>query len=82
MTDKTEIDDGGSVHSRECGWVNGITRRDWLAGLAMQGMVANTEAIEASLEDSQNNNCNPTQSLSFIAYKYADAMIVEGRRGE
>ena len=58
----------------------GITRRDWLAGLAMQGMLGNPKAIQESLDDAKENNCNPTESLSFIAYQYADAIIAEGRK--
>jgi len=47
-------------------WSDGITRRDWLAGLAMQGLLANS-ACEFNPKD-----------LADFAYKNADAMIAEG----
>ena len=79
MSDK--IDNGGYVYPPsfkivkkpyEEAWpepINGITRRDWLAGLAMQGMLSNCEMsydFAGAAEDS---------------YKYADAMIAESKKG-
>lgn len=46
----------------------GITRRDWLAGLAMQGLIVNTVKGYGA------------KVLARDAYKAADAMIAEGRK--
>lgn len=71
------IDHGGYVYAQQARSgtqydVNspGLTRRDWLAGLAMQALSANvgwTGDIEQTQED---------------AYKMADANIAEGKRGK
>jgi len=50
-----------------------ITRRDWLAGLALQGM----------MDSPMSRSCPPAQFSSVlprIAYELANAMIVEGRK--
>ena len=43
---------------------NGMSLRDWFAGVALQGLIANAGAL-------------PTDDLSFAAYDYADAMLKE-----
>lgn len=47
-----------------------ITRRDWLAGLAMQGLVAQNGLGSDYLED---------EDIATLAYVQADAMIREGK---
>ena len=47
-----------------------ITRRDWLAGLAMQGLVAQNGLDSDYLED---------EDIATLAYAQADAMIREGK---
>ena len=42
----------------------GMSRRQWLAGLAMQGLVASDEL--------SGNSC---RSIAMIAYEMADAML-------
>jgi hypothetical protein len=49
----------------------GMSRRDWLAGMAMQGMLANRDAWDGE----RHNEYVATQ-----AYKIADAMIAEGKK--
>ena len=57
----------------------GITRRDWLAGLAMQGILTKNSHIQmivgGNLYGSQSN-------IETISYAIADAMIAEGRKHE
>ena len=50
-------------------WSDGITRRDWLAGLAMQSMLSNP--ISAGWEDKR---------ITVNSYSLADAMIKEGAK--
>ena len=77
MSKETKVDNGGYVypntlqHLQEVGYgiSLGITRRDWLAGLAMQGLLTKAEQYVSGRE------------LADVAYKYADAMIAEGRKG-
>ena len=72
-------DDGGPVYPSEQGHIpngtwnqtyeSGISRRDWLAGLAMQGLLSNPERIESFVEEA-----------SCAAYRLADAMINESNK--
>ena len=48
-----------------------VSRRDWLAGMAMQGMVANPTCD--NLDDAR---------IAMGAYRMADAMIAESDRKE
>jgi hypothetical protein len=54
----------------------GITRRDWLAGLAMQGIIAGTHADKESM--------HPTTALEIArgAYHLADLLIRLSREQE
>jgi hypothetical protein len=56
----------GSFRSTPAG---GMTLRDWFAGQALAGWVANTDA---------DDNCEQT---AIWAYRYADAMLVEREKG-
>ena len=58
----------------------GMSRRDWLAGLAMQGFISNTNIIEFRnlmdiLEEKKEG-----PSLSDACYKIADAIIAESNK--
>ena len=48
----------------------GISRRDWLAGLAMQGMFANE----------QNNARYGNRDIARFSYQAADEMIAQGEK--
>lgn len=67
MSEK-KISDGGPAFPvkkwREEGHYEGLSIRDWFAGMALQGMVANPSI--GSLE---------TDQFASDAYLYADAMI-------
>jgi len=52
----------------------GITRRDWLAGLAMQSLIRTNDSCE-SIEDMVD-----VETIAQLAYTYADAMIAEGKK--
>ena len=74
MSDK--IDDGRQFHSytiftREQlhTGARGISRRDWLAGLAMQGLLSNP-----SIEDLA------ATEIASDAYIHADAMITKSKK--
>jgi len=64
--DTENKDSGGPFHADEHNW--GISRRDWLAGLAMQGIIAN---------HTMNSSA---QILVAEAYGIADLMIEEGKK--
>ncbi len=76
-----EKDEGGAFHSR-VSFKNqyghpvpsekGITRRDWLAGLAMQGLMDAYARCE--IDDYFHDE------VADDAYKFADAMIEQGKK--
>ena len=91
MTDKTEIDDGGSVYPTIDGetWTHdeGITRRDWLAGLAMQAFLQGPSCEDMLKKIGDHNYMRKifqelTERVSVKSYEVADTMIAEGRKGE
>ena len=49
----------------------GITRRDWLAGLAMQGLLSSAKPSDGDL---------PAGAFALAAYDFADAMIKKGKK--
>ena len=60
-------DDGGQVYPYDIHMVGGISRRNWLAGLARQGMFASGAFVSDKISES--------------AYEQADAMIEQGKKG-
>ena len=83
-----ENNDGGYVYPmrmtieelhRAHHWSKGITRRDWLAGMAMQGMLSR-ENILTELDVNVNRRKTLKQVVAEWAYEYADSLIAEGRK--
>ena len=72
----SEIGSGGTIFptkgwsSNDGLWVNfvGLTKREWFAGMALQGMIASGDA-----------NDNQIGVIAQEAYKLADAMIRAGK---
>lgn len=64
-----ENKDGGRVYAciDENYFQEGISRRDWLAGMAMQGICGNANSIHLTPEQ-----------ISDFSEKIADAMIARG----
>lgn len=64
MTDKTKVDDGEPFHPFSNAYVSaGISYRQWLAGLAMQGL------ISIWPDDMKPN------AIAHDAIKFADSLI-------
>jgi len=63
---------------RKKDYVYGITRRDWLAGLAMQGMMANPEIIDSEIAPRMAQGEGSAENITKTSYRIADAMIAEG----
>jgi len=77
-----ENNDGGYVYphdSSNARICNGITRRDWLAGMAMQGMLSR-ENILTDLDVNVNRRKTLKRVVAEWAYEYADSLIAEGRK--
>ena len=79
----SEINQGGFVYSREShkniyghkvAGQRGITRRDYLAALAMQGMLSNTS------KDTQDAKAE-FLAIATLSYRMADFMIAESQKG-
>lgn len=64
--------DGGIYNTLEQsgGTLGGMTLRDWLAGMALQGL------LQARITFSEDT----TKIFAYRAYKYADAMIAERKK--
>ena len=62
-------DDGGPVYPNSKYIDLGISYRDWLAGLAMQGMAKSHRNTDGDF------TTPPPDKVSKLAYEYADAMI-------
>ncbi len=58
----------------------GITRRDWLAGLAMQSIFGGVGAQQVADRDDRYNETNWAEVVAKNSYEMADAMIAEGRK--
>jgi len=92
MTDNTRIDRGGFVYPTFEGvktWTNqeGITRRDWLAGLAMQAFLQGPSCENMLKKIGDHTYMTKifqelAERVSVKSYEVADAMIAEGRCGK
>jgi hypothetical protein len=52
------------------GW-HGMTLRDWFAGVAMQGMMANSEGAPSLVAEAKS----PSKAIAGMAYMIADEML-------
>ncbi len=51
-------------------WGNGMTLRDWFAGLALAGLLADTRSAENIRDES-----TLTETFARWSYEYADQML-------
>jgi len=56
---------------------DGMTLRDWYAGMAMQGMLA---GLDRDAQRFLQREAEPTATMATACYKMADAMIQERRK--
>lgn len=56
----------------------GMSLRDWFAGMAMQGMLAHSTRYKPR----PGTSANWHEAISEEAYQLADAMIAEGKKDE
>ncbi len=85
MTDKEPINDGGLAFPMPSGaeprvdetthYNEGMTYRQWLAGMAMQGMLSNGQMFDDS-------EFSEKQCLAFASVNIADAMIAKLQGGK
>lgn len=57
------------------GTVFGWTKRDELAALFMQGMLAGNSALEAGSSSGSLQNQNAAQQVALRAYRFADGFL-------
>ena len=67
-------DNGGFVYPIRDGEV-GITRRDWLAGLAMQAIITNYEDWYVDWPEEKGG-----PDVASESYRMADLLIAEGKK--
>jgi len=70
----------GDFAVQELEEVEGISRRDWLAGQIIKGLCANPSVLDTRFfEDMVDGEDEFTIGIDF-AYRNADAMITEGEK--
>lgn len=76
MSDEAKkVDDGGPAFPLDR-WQYGMSLRDWYAGMAMQGYIANPTSFGPPIPEALRGNVELITEISAIfAYKVADAMI-------
>ena len=77
--------DGGRafpVHPDTGQKLEGMSLRDWFAGMALQGMYANPKYLEACKGTSEHRGMDFADVVAMSAYENADAMIAERERGD
>lgn len=52
----------------------GLTKREWMAGLAMQGMFANASFASGINETAKERGIHPSQIVALACFEQADAM--------
>jgi len=91
MSEWEEKDDGGRINPkidlerrrgdyRIVELAPGLTRRDWLAGMFAQGMVANPGFLAVLGQTAAKANMREDQITAKAAYELADAVIAEGNK--
>jgi hypothetical protein len=65
-----KIDDGGPAFPGDAIGRRGMSLRDWLAGKAMEGMLACSKTTGSK------------KDIAYDAYSQADAMIAESKKGK
>jgi len=58
-------------------WHQGLTKREWFAGMALTGILANPELYRAAVLSSENHNVDPAEVTVRLAVKHARAMLLE-----
>ena len=58
----------------------GITRRDWLAGLAMQALIGSEHHMDSMLKIIEERNLDVDSSIAKMSYVFSDAMIAESNK--
>ena len=76
-------DDGGQFHMKQGGETfygeDGISRRDWLAGLAMSS-VSGDPLSDWCGGDNEHQYEKSMSKMAEYSYDLAEAMIIEGRK--
>ena len=89
----TKPNDGGPAFprpfSRDPNWgdygkdyyeQDGMSRRDWLAGLAMQGFVSDPQNLIGIRDTAEQAGIEAPAMMALTSYRLADAMIAESNR--
>lgn len=79
MSDETKnVEDGGPAFPDER-WQNGMSLREYFAGMALNGILSNPTTVTAKLFRSDDGFMN-SEMISACAYEQADAMINRRKR--
>lgn len=66
----TDGDDGAFANSADNGYQAGLTKREYFAAMAMQGILANPTMVEASLKFKDSRG-----GIAATAVSFADLLI-------
>lgn len=64
------------------GNANGMSMRDWFAGMTLQGFMANTSMLDYLDRQSDQTREHRIACVAILCYEYADAMLQERARSE
>ncbi len=80
MIDKAKnVDDGGSAFPD--GFSRGMNLREWFAGMALQGYIANPTSFCPPVPEADKGNVELIAEIcALFAYEVADAMIERRKR--
>lgn len=64
----------------ENGHQEGMSLRDWFAGQALAGYLADSETIKAMKAEAKKRSCGANAIIAEAAFEAADAMLAERER--
>lgn len=70
---------GGSAFPYAPDCASGMTLRDWMAGMALQGLLAKQDLCPPAVERGEDRIGD---RYAHMAYGFADAMLAERKKGQ
>lgn len=78
----TKPNDSAMPCGDSLGIYGGLTKREYFAAMAMQGICANASFLSALNDTANNNNTHTEKLVAFSSVEVADALIAELNKEE